>query len=120
MDSYYTSASKAFIKDIISKTKSVSQDKGLGVFYWEPQSYDWAGYTKGAFSNGKPTEAMDGFLESNDNAAADMYTDNDTYTATETRTDTEANTETNTDTYENTMPGCGEYQQTQQPEGCGN
>jgi arabinogalactan endo-1,4-beta-galactosidase len=39
---------QAFIKDIITKTKSVSSSKGLGVLYWEPQAYNnWVGYTLG-------------------------------------------------------------------------
>jgi len=51
------------LTDIITKTKSVTGGKGLGVFYWEPQSYgNWKGYTLGAFDNsGKPTVAMDAF-----------------------------------------------------------
>jgi arabinogalactan endo-1,4-beta-galactosidase len=57
------SISKSFISDIISKTKSVTNNKGLGVFYWEPQSYNnWNSYTLGAFDNtGKPTEALNAF-----------------------------------------------------------
>lgn len=52
-----------FLKDIIAKTKSVSNNNGLGVFYWEPQSYaKWQGYGLGAFDDtGKPTVAMDAF-----------------------------------------------------------
>lgn len=55
-------ATKAFLTDLIAKTNGVS--KGLGVFYWEPQSYnDWKGYKLGAFDAvGKPTIAMDAFL----------------------------------------------------------
>jgi arabinogalactan endo-1,4-beta-galactosidase len=51
---------KAFLMDIISKTRSVN---GLGVFYWEPESYkDWQGWPGAAFdSTGKPTVAMDAF-----------------------------------------------------------
>jgi arabinogalactan endo-1,4-beta-galactosidase len=54
---------KAFMQDLIQKTKSISGDKGLGVLYWEPQSYGgWKGYTLGAFDNsGKPTEALNAF-----------------------------------------------------------
>ncbi|MEN9569374.1 MAG: hypothetical protein RL172_605, partial [Bacteroidota bacterium] len=57
------SASKAFITDIITKVKLVNASKGIGVFYWEPQSYGgWKGYTLGAFDNsGRPTIAMDAF-----------------------------------------------------------
>lgn len=55
---------KAFISDLITKTKSVNANKGLGVLYWEPQAYNnWVGYSLGAFDNtGKPTVAMDAFL----------------------------------------------------------
>lgn len=54
--------SKAFLTDIITKTKSVTNGKGLGVFYWEPECYNWVNYNKGAFdSTGKPTIAMDAF-----------------------------------------------------------
>lgn len=56
-------ACKAFLADLITKTKSVSGNKGLGVLYWEPESYNnWQGYTLGAFDNsGKPTVALDAF-----------------------------------------------------------
>lgn len=51
-----------FISDLIVKTKSVSDGKGLGVLYWEPQAYNWVGYNLGAFDNsGKPTVAMTAF-----------------------------------------------------------
>jgi arabinogalactan endo-1,4-beta-galactosidase len=53
----------SFIADLISKTKSIANGKGLGVFYWEPESYNnWQGYSLGAFDNsGKPTIALDAF-----------------------------------------------------------
>jgi arabinogalactan endo-1,4-beta-galactosidase len=56
--------SKAFLVDLITKTKGIAKGKGLGVFYWEPQCYKkWNGYALGAFDdNGKPTVAMDAFL----------------------------------------------------------
>ncbi len=56
-------ASQSFLSDLISKVKSVPSNKGLGVFYWEPQCYgNWQGYTKGAFDNsGKPTIALNAF-----------------------------------------------------------
>lgn len=52
-----------FLEDIIAKTKSVNQSKGLGVLYWEPEAYgQWQGYTLGAFDNsGKPTSALEAF-----------------------------------------------------------
>ncbi|MFT4024527.1 MAG: glycosyl hydrolase 53 family protein [Flavihumibacter sp.] len=54
---------KAFLTDLIDKTKSVSGNRGLGVLYWEPECYGgWKGYTLGAFDNsGKPTAALDAF-----------------------------------------------------------
>lgn len=56
-------ASKEFLTDLIAKTKSLPNDKGLGVFYWEPQAYGgWQSYTLGAFDDeGKPTIALDAF-----------------------------------------------------------
>ena len=58
-----SSACKSFLSDLISKTKSISNNRGRGVFYWEPEAYNnWQGYTLGAFdNNGKPTIALDAF-----------------------------------------------------------
>jgi arabinogalactan endo-1,4-beta-galactosidase len=52
---------KLFLVDLLAKTKSVC---GLGVFYWEPESYNWQGYQLGAWdpSTKAPTAAMDAFL----------------------------------------------------------
>ena len=59
MDYTAASTSKSFIADIVAKAKSVG---ALGVFYWEPEAYNWVGYTKGAFdTTGKPTIALEGF-----------------------------------------------------------
>ncbi len=57
------SASYQFHADLIAKMKAVPNNMGLGVFYWEPESYNnWQGYTLGAFDNsGKPTHALDAF-----------------------------------------------------------
>ena len=54
-------AGNLFITDLITKVKAVK--RGLGVFYWEPQSFNnWKGYTLGAFdNNGKPTSALNAF-----------------------------------------------------------
>ncbi|WP_461451878.1 glycoside hydrolase family 53 protein [Mucilaginibacter sp.] len=54
---------QAFLTDILQKTRSVPNKQGLGVFYWEPESYNsWQGYTLGAFDNtGKPTIALNAF-----------------------------------------------------------
>jgi len=53
---------RQFLSDLISKVKSVPGNKGLGVLYWEPQAYNWKGYSLGAFDNaGKPTVALEAF-----------------------------------------------------------
>ena len=53
---------RQFLSDLISKLKSVPGNKGLGVLYWEPQAYNWKGYSLGAFDNaGKPTVALEAF-----------------------------------------------------------
>ena len=37
-----------------------------GVWYWEPECYEWNGYDMGAFDkNGKPTAIMNAFQSSN-------------------------------------------------------
>jgi len=56
-------ACQSFIGDLVIKTKSVTGKKGIGVLYWEPQSYNnWQGYSLGAFDNsGKPTTALNAF-----------------------------------------------------------
>ncbi len=54
---------KTFLLDLIAKTKSVG---GLGVFYWEPECYNWQNYGLGAWdpATKQPTIALDAFLES--------------------------------------------------------
>ena len=54
---------KDFILDLIRKCRSIADNKCLGIFYWEPESYaNWKGYTLGAFNNsGQPTIALDAF-----------------------------------------------------------
>lgn len=62
MDVNSPAVCNAFLKDIITKTNSVTGGNGLGVFYWEPECYNWQNYTLGAFdTSGKPTVAMDAF-----------------------------------------------------------
>ena len=47
---------------MIEKMKSVTEGRGVGVFYWEPECYDWAGYTKGLWNpDGRPSIALDAF-----------------------------------------------------------
>lgn len=56
-------ACRDFLKDLMAKVKSISNNSGRGVLYWEPEAYaNWKGYTLGAFDNdGKPTVALDAF-----------------------------------------------------------
>ena len=56
---------KTIVADMINKVRSVTQAKGTGIFYWEPQAYNWQGYTLGAWdpNTKQPTEALDAFLE---------------------------------------------------------
>lgn len=50
-----------YLMDLIAKTKSVG---GLGVFYWEPECYNWQGYQMGAWNPAteEPTVALEAFL----------------------------------------------------------
>jgi arabinogalactan endo-1,4-beta-galactosidase len=52
------------LKAVLMKTKAVPHNKGLGVFYWEPQGAEsWSKYKLSAWGyDGKPTAAMDAFL----------------------------------------------------------
>ena len=53
---------KAALQYIFDQTKG--NDSFLGVFYWEPESeHDRNGYDYGAFSGGKPTAALDPFVD---------------------------------------------------------
>ncbi|MEF1157105.1 glycosyl hydrolase 53 family protein [Vibrio parahaemolyticus] len=56
---------KTIVADMIQKVRNVNQDKGIGIFYWEPQAYSWQGYTLGAWDpdTRQPTQALDAFLE---------------------------------------------------------
>ncbi|SHF16077.1 glycosyl hydrolase 53 family protein [Vibrio gazogenes] len=57
--------SKRIVADMIQKVHQVNQGKGIGIFYWEPQAYNWQGYTLGAWNPNtrRPTQALDAFLE---------------------------------------------------------
>ncbi len=50
-----------YLLDLIAKTKEAG---GLGVFYWEPECYNWQGYQLGAWDpkTEEPTVALDAFL----------------------------------------------------------
>lgn len=56
-------AAEAWLKDLVSKSQAINNNKVLGVFYWEPLAHNnWKGYTLGAFNNaGRPTNAMNAF-----------------------------------------------------------
>ena len=81
--------------DLINKVKSVPNNNGLGVFYWEPECYNgWQGYGKGAFDNtGKPTLAMNAFAE---NCVAPVMTGTITPSPVNTVTNTCTGTKTQT------------------------
>lgn len=51
--------------DLLNKMKWIPDNKGLGLFYWEPQSHNgWQNYSLGLMDQGgKPTHAMDAFLQ---------------------------------------------------------
>ncbi len=57
-------ACNLFLKDLLTKVKSLPNARGLGVFYWEPQTYNsWKGYKMGAFNeNGQPSLSLNGFF----------------------------------------------------------
>jgi len=62
MEETAASTARDFLTDIITKVNGVNSGNGLGVFYWEPEAYNWQSYGLGAFDNtGKPTEALDAF-----------------------------------------------------------
>lgn len=62
MENDQPAITKSFLSDIIAKVKSVSGSNGLGVFYWEPEVYNWQNYGLGAFDkNNQPTVALDAF-----------------------------------------------------------
>ncbi|MBP7792880.1 MAG: glycosyl hydrolase 53 family protein [Candidatus Goldbacteria bacterium] len=126
MDYREMQASHDFITDIINKTKSLAGNKGLGVFYWEPECYNWQGYTKGAWNtNGRPTIAMDAFLENcpinlpsptftraNINTFTMTRTITASFTSTATRTRTATGTVTRTNTVQPTETFTGTWTNT--------
>jgi arabinogalactan endo-1,4-beta-galactosidase len=62
MEADQPTISRSFLTDIITKVNSVSNGNGLGVWYWEPEAYNWQSYGLGAFTTtGKPTIALDAF-----------------------------------------------------------
>ncbi|HBX44538.1 glycoside hydrolase family 53 protein [Limibacterium fermenti] len=53
------------LRAVIQKVKSIPDGKGLGVFYWEPQSArSWSHYALSAWGDdGRPTKALDAFID---------------------------------------------------------
>jgi arabinogalactan endo-1,4-beta-galactosidase len=53
------------LRAVIRKVKEVPDEKGLGLFYWEPQgARSWSRYALSAWGNdGRPTKAMDAFIK---------------------------------------------------------
>lgn len=50
------------LKAVIKYTSEVQNNKGLGVFYWEPEGQSsWSGYALSAWMYGKPTKAIEAF-----------------------------------------------------------
>lgn len=58
-------AAKLFLTDLLTRAQVISDEKCLGVFYWEPEAYNgWKIYCKGAFDDsGKPIVAPDAFAK---------------------------------------------------------
>ena len=56
---------KDMLTAVIKAVKSVPNNKGLGVIYWEPEGEkSWSGYQLSAWqSNGKPSAALDAFKD---------------------------------------------------------
>ena len=58
---------REFVEKVIQNLQSMPNNRGLGVFWWEPQAYNWRGYEKVAWNGNtgqtpyEATEAMNGF-----------------------------------------------------------
>lgn len=62
MEADQPATSRAFLTDIITKVNSVANGNGLGVWYWEPEAYNWQNYGLGAFTTtGRPSIALQAF-----------------------------------------------------------
>lgn len=61
------SEARQFVEQVIKNLTLLPQNRGLGVFWWEPQAYNWRGYGKVAWNGNtganayRATEAMKGF-----------------------------------------------------------
>lgn len=63
MDWQQAASSKASLADVMTRLSALSDNKGIGVLYWEPQAYPgWQRYTWGALDgSGRFTSALDPF-----------------------------------------------------------
>jgi arabinogalactan endo-1,4-beta-galactosidase len=63
-DYWQVENSKDLLIATIGAVKDVPQNKGLGVFYWEPQgAKPWSGYQLNCWQdNGRPSPALDAFM----------------------------------------------------------
>lgn len=64
-EDYKIENTKELLSATIKAVKNVPDNKGLGVFYWEPQgAKSWSGYGLSAWQeNGQPSPALDAFKE---------------------------------------------------------
>ena len=60
MDATVAQACQNMLADLMNKTRSVPSNRGIGLFYWEPEAYAYWGQSAW-LSNGRPTIAMDAF-----------------------------------------------------------
>ncbi|MBO9703369.1 MAG: glycosyl hydrolase 53 family protein [Sporocytophaga sp.] len=66
---------RQFVEQVIKNLQSLSNKKGLGIFWWEPEAYNWQGYDKVAWNSGsgsapyQATDAMSGFKYNCENKA---------------------------------------------------
>ncbi len=53
---------KQYIRGLLEGMATLPNSQTQGVFYWEPQAYQWRGYRLGAWQDdGRPTEALEAF-----------------------------------------------------------
>ncbi len=58
---------RQFVEKVIHNVQALPNNRGLGVFWWEPQAYNWRGYGKVAWNGNttqnayQATNAMNGF-----------------------------------------------------------
>jgi arabinogalactan endo-1,4-beta-galactosidase len=64
MDKDSATYCKDFLHNLATQLNALPKNQGLGILYWEPESYGWNHYRLGAWqANGKPTVALSGIVE---------------------------------------------------------